>query len=748
MDTRTGIPTLRATDGPGKHLTLRADGPGRVLIRATQGDYRAARALLDGLGARLLDATPDEGEQVAWRQTRNELADEAPQWSTALRRIGLFLERMPDWSVRAPSAAETEVPADRIAARPHGPAVPVRVKATVAVTSWRGGEGRSTIAFALAEELARVGSSVLLLSADEFACQALQRRGVTPWPADSQTQGPERGMVAVAFWDERGDTVLVEQARKQADVVLLDTQFDYRPGTVAVDAEVAVSRYRDEHWQGHLVDDQRPRLIRVLEWFDEQFTHYRDAADGLVEPGERELRDLLAYLDDSFTAYVNGRARRGEANVYDRAVPADVDGFWAMDYELDYNRGEERLPAEDQQPLDEWRAQFLAFIDADGHERHPALWPLVARQWADRNRRRNLEHLQPRQPSAAELHHMIEEFLPTIADEATRRWGNDLADMNDLFRSAVIHRWLESTFTVFADLRAAASRDAFTTLLLVLDLRFAEYADRRLDPYPVLSGPAAGTAGSFGSSPGPGAAAVWRRGMDDGSNDAWWSADQALKSGAPMPEEDEGPLDAWRAEFMEQIDADGARRHPVLWERVRRVWAPRNRERNLADLAADELDAVELQPLMEEFAAAIAPVADSAWGPLWQDAAEAWTSGAASPLDSIGNYDDRVHLVPVDREPEETAALVEQELRHRSSPHAVTVLAVNAAPKSLAPQRVSAVSEALRTRGLAGTAVVPQSDALMSALFDAPGSVRSADGIANLARTLTQALARHRRHGA
>ncbi|MFJ7279347.1 hypothetical protein [Kitasatospora sp. NPDC098663] len=179
-DTRTGIPTLRATDGPANHLTLHADGPARVLIRATQGDYRAARALLDDLGARLLEATPNEGEQAAWRQTRNELADEAQQWSTALRRIGLFLGRMPDWSVRAPSAAETEMPADRIAARPHGPAVPARLKATVAVTSWRGGEGRSTIAFALAEELARAGSSVVLLSADEFAYQALQHRGVTP----------------------------------------------------------------------------------------------------------------------------------------------------------------------------------------------------------------------------------------------------------------------------------------------------------------------------------------------------------------------------------------------------------------------------------------------------------------------------------------------------------------------------------------------------------------------------------------
>ncbi|MFJ7279348.1 hypothetical protein [Kitasatospora sp. NPDC098663] len=554
--------------------------------------------------------------------------------------------------------------------------------------------------------------------------------------------------MAAAFWDERGDIALVEQARKQADVVLLDTQFDYRPEIVPVDAEVAVSRYRDNHWQGHLVDDQRPRLIRVLEWFDEQFTHYRNAVDGLLEPGERELRDLLAYLDDSFAQYVDDRARRGEVDVYYRAVPADVDGFWAMDYELDYNRGEERLPAEDQQPLKEWRAQFLAFIDADGHERHPELWPLVAWQWAGRSRRRNLEHLQPRQLSAAELHNMIEEFLPTVADEATRRWGTDLADMNDLFRSAVIHRWLESTFTVFADLRAAASRDAFTTLLLVLDIRFAEYADRRVDLYPVLSGPAAGTAGSFGSSPGQGTAAVWHRGMDDGAGDAWWSVDQALKSDAPMPEEDEGPLDAWRAEFMEQIDADGTRRHPVLWKRVRSEWAPRNRERNLAHLAADELDAVELQPLMEEFATAIAPIADSAWGPLWQDAAEAWTSGLTSPLDSIGNYDDRVHLVPADREPEETAALVEQELQHRSNPHTVTVLAVNAAPKSLAPQRISAVTEALRTRGLAGTAVVPQSDALTSALIDAPSSVRAADGIANLARTLTQALARHRRHGA
>ncbi|MFE6056466.1 hypothetical protein ACFQ6N_37460 [Kitasatospora sp. NPDC056446] len=80
------------------------------------------------------------------------------------------------------------------------------------------------------------------------------------------------------------------------------------PGSCRWTLEIAVSRYRDEHWQSHLVDD---------------------------------------------------RARHSEVEVYDRAEPEDVDDFWDLGYELDYGRGEERLPAEDRQPLDEWRARFL-----------------------------------------------------------------------------------------------------------------------------------------------------------------------------------------------------------------------------------------------------------------------------------------------------------------------------------------------------------------------------------------------------
>ncbi|MCX5216199.1 hypothetical protein OG689_44495 [Kitasatospora sp. NBC_00240] len=448
--TRTGVPALRAAPESAKYFTLRTDGTARLLVRATRADHNAARDLVAELGGQLLDEEPGADERALWQHQRTDLAAEAPRWSTALRRAGLFLHQWPDWTRRAPAGAETDVPAELTAARPHGPTAPRRVTATIAVTAERGGEGRSTLALALSLELARTGSSVLLLTADRFAHEALQRGGrVTPWSAAPAGAALAPGSVGSAYWDESSDTELVALARRQADI----------------------------------------------------------------------------------------------------AGP-------------------------------------------------------------------------------------------------------------------------------FHDLRGAQLGDAVE--------RTSE--------------------------------AVFGRELDDtAAMDDWWSPAASADLYSRAPEEEQAPLDAWRQDFLRQIDKEGARRHPCLWPRARSEWAQRNRHRNLLELDATDAEAGDLERWTGQFPDAIAPIADEVWGSRWRTVGEAWKSGQAPLLDSLHDFDDQVDVIPVPRTPEETAALL---VRRRRPHDGVRVLVVNAAPRDLAPDRVREVSRVLHGNGIEALAAVADSGGMRSLLFD------------------------------
>ncbi|MET9617488.1 hypothetical protein [Kitasatospora indigofera] len=741
--TRTGVPALRAAPESAKYLTLRTDGTARVLVRATTADHTAARALIADLGGQLLDDEPSADERALWQRWRTELATEASQWSTALRRTGLFLRQRPDWTRRVPAGAETDVPAELTAPRPHGPTVPKRATATIAVTADRGGEGCSTVALALTLELARAGSSVLLLTADQFAHEALQRGGrVTPWPASPSGSALTPGSVSGAYWDQSTDTELVVLGRQQADIVVLDTHLHYRPGTGAVDVEVNVARYRDDHWYGRSTDDHRPREIRLLEWLEQQFTHFRNAAHQEIPADERALLDLHAYLDHRFHRHAIERAEDGDHPVYDRADPESVDDFWAMYYRLD-KRGDTLPPAEDQIPLDEWRAQFLAFIDADGRRRHPDLWAQVTEQWAERNRRRNLQHLTPFETDAADTHRLLEEFLPAVASAGLERWGAGFPAESDAYRDAVIHRWLEQRCDAYLTTRPRPAPDAWAHLMLVLDARFADYAEARHETHDLDADPFHDLPVQSGGAEEHTTEPVYGRELDDtGAMDDWWSpaASAALYSRAP--EEDQAPLDAWRQEFLQQIDTEGARRHPGLWPRARSEWAQRNRHRNLLELEATDAEADDLERWTAQFPDAIAPIADEVWGPRWRTVSEVWREGQGPLLDTLHDFDSQVAVVPVPRTPEETAKLL---LARTRGPRGRRVLVVNTAPHDLDPERVREVSRLLRGHGIEALAAVADSGSMRSLLFDRAAGDRQPQGdVESLARVVAAAAARSR----
>ncbi|MFE7532096.1 hypothetical protein ACFU7Y_41325 [Kitasatospora sp. NPDC057542] len=704
-----------------------SDGKAHKLSAPTEVHRPATRTVNLSRGEQYDDEEPPTEQPV-----RDDRAREVQQWGTARQCADVVTDCIGSSSRR--SASWDEIMAGPSTVGRHSAAVHRKPGITVAVTAGSGtGAGRSVLALALARELSRAGSDVLLLTADRLTYEAVECGALAPRAVvDRGEHGePAAGSVAVWFWDECDDR-LVQRAGQWADAVVLDTWTGYRSGTVPVDVEVAVCRYRTEDWQDHLVQDRRPYEIRVLEWLDEEFARFRSAARRRAGVDERAL---LAYLEANFQLYARARERSRDTDVYDSSDPESVAEFWAMDYDLD-EWGAGQLQFEGRVPLDEWRAHFIAYVDADGRDRHPVLWEAVAGKWVEHSGRLNLEHVaRTVAADGAELHRLLEDFLPAITPSAIQRWGLDFANTGARFRDAVIHRWLDRSCEAYARTRRPQARHVLDDLLRVLDVRFIAYAKQRLAGRDIEES-AAELFAALGVEP---VATVWRaERRNTMAMDRWWSVEAATHLAGAVVDENDGPLDAWREVFLAQVDDEGARRHPTLWPRIRAEWAQRNRERNRAGLAPRDAHPAERRSCTAKFTADVAPLAEQVWGPRWRAVAEAWMSGQAPLLDRLEEYDWQVELVPVDREPQSTADAL---LCHRAG-HVVTVLAVDHAPQDLAEERVHAVSRALRERGVAGLAVVAGCDAAQSALLGrriADGE--RAPGIESLARAVVTAVA-------
>ncbi|WP_439681641.1 hypothetical protein [Embleya sp. MST-111070] len=440
-----GVPGLRAQVSPRTGLTV-----GRISERAVVGIHLSrtagARAALQDLemAAEIAVAaglTPlwtaagfAEGESQAWQLLREKNAD-APVWSTALRRIGLFLDRVPDWTRRAPTANEVAGPKlQRIRARPVGPGS--RVKGVVAVVSGsgQGGLGCSTTALALAGAFARGGSTVgVLAGQDPNGILATRRRAVVAtadgWCDVMAVEGG--GSVRAAEVSSGADArEMIRQARAMFDIVIADAghALQHPEWIDFADVTVALAPYRRAIWTAERrLIDRRPDHVRFFAWLDEAFDRFNRDGGRPMEP----LEKLLAFLDEEFLFYVSDREEDGNPAVYDLSDPQDIVDWWST-YALADGIGPREedddpdlwLPDEDEVSyLDQWRADFLSFLNDEGLRRHGDVWVQARTRWPAHSKDRNLKELRPGERQDATI---LPEFAITAEAAAIATWGSEM----------------------------------------------------------------------------------------------------------------------------------------------------------------------------------------------------------------------------------------------------------------------------------------------------------------------------------
>ncbi|MFD7553584.1 hypothetical protein ACFV9E_03470 [Streptomyces sp. NPDC059835] len=384
---------------------------------------------------------------------RGFAADEAVLWSRALRRAGLFLEDLPDWSARTPTADELEGPnPNRIRARAVGP-IRTTGGGVVAVTSanGRGGCGCTTTAVVLAAALARSGNRVALLGAsDPNNAESLFGEQGVP-----DLAGRGRMDLVVLPAERRAARDSIAQARQLYDVVVLDAGFQQRE--LAGDGDLALAVMTERRrgggsvWTDTEVTDRRPKHVQMWQWLDDQLV--RNPLP-VPEPEER----MRTFLDLMFAEYVEDRATHADPAVYDAADSEDVEDWWgacesALGGNIDEWWGDVddfddlsadgSVPAEhpdnaaegeigpsgrpvEAEDLDNWRQDFIEFLDQEGARRQPELWPLATADWADRNRERQLADLAPGERTEAERWQELDSFLADVEPEALEKWGAGL----------------------------------------------------------------------------------------------------------------------------------------------------------------------------------------------------------------------------------------------------------------------------------------------------------------------------------
>ncbi|MGW1976513.1 hypothetical protein [Streptomyces sp. NPDC001889] len=457
---------VRHSEGEGRTARARAE-------RAGQEDLDAAAVWAAAAGGRPLwhDPVPHELEGPSFEQSMRDLADgESALWSRALRRSGLFLEQLPDWSTRPPAAEELEGPGpDRIrpraagAARTSGGGV-----VSVASVSGRGGEGCTTTALVLAAALARSGNQVLVLgTGDRASVMEMFGGAAKPGFADRGTMD-----VGALPPDPQEAREMIARARQgDYDVVVLDPGFQQHQLVGEGDLILAVIPEqvmgRRSLWTETRITDRRPEHVRMWQWLENRFAAHPSPPR---EPAER----LLTFLDSMFDVYVSARTEDGDTSVYDVSDPEAAAEWWG-DFDLvlgsplydDWDDGEEgdgekadTVPAApdsggidswrsdfirsleshgveeddgekavtvpagpDSGEIDSWRSDFIRFLDPHGVKEHPEHWARAAAGWAERHRQRQLAGLAPGERSEAEWLQELQEYLSAIEPQAVETWG-------------------------------------------------------------------------------------------------------------------------------------------------------------------------------------------------------------------------------------------------------------------------------------------------------------------------------------
>ncbi|MFE6272211.1 hypothetical protein ACFVQ9_25860 [Streptomyces goshikiensis] len=469
----SGVPWLRPWARPDEDLVLGLIGHrARITVRVqhTDGVGRTARSWVGKAGREDLDRAAAWAEEVGgaplWHRSAPDpaegalrellaggfAADEAVLWSRALRRAGLFLEDLPDWSMRPPTLGELAGPnPNRIRARAVGPARTTG-GGVVAVTSasGRGGCGSTTTALVLAAALARAGNRVALHGGSDpnSAASFFGEQGIAEFAG--------RGCVDLTVLpeDRKAARDLIAQARRQYDVVVLDAGFQHRHLVGEADLTLAVMTERRRGggsvWTETEVTDRRPEHVRMWQWLDDQL-------DQSPLPAPDPVERMQTFLDLMFVGYAEDRANDTDPAVYDAADPEDVEDWWddwgselsgitsdqrADDEDFDALEADGSVPSghadeagggarrmgspAEAEVLDSWRQDFITFVDREGAHRHPEVWPLASGNWAARNKQRHAAGLAPGEMSDAEWRQHLDAFLADVEPAALATWGMGL----------------------------------------------------------------------------------------------------------------------------------------------------------------------------------------------------------------------------------------------------------------------------------------------------------------------------------
>jgi Mrp family chromosome partitioning ATPase len=465
--TVVGVPGLRPQVSRHAGLTLARVGEQAQLevqssvsksVQAAREDLQQARELAVAAGLTPLwdGGGLQGGEGEAWHRLRRETFD-AAVWSTALRRIGLFMDSQPDWQSREPDPVELEGPKPaRILPRPVG-GIEERPHGVVAVTSGsgQGGNGCTTTVLALAGALVRSGAKVGILTADDpngilahspsgsdtaddgWHCLTRLDGGRTLHAAVLPTT--VSSAVVSAGWAIAGQDAgpVLDQARARFDVVVIDAggSFQHRALTERADVAVALVQHDDDYWAESRLVDRRPDRIQFFAWLNKEFAAFRNGIGRPLKP----LEELLSFLDVEFGYWVRYRTDDGDLAVYDPDDREDVEAWWAEHDAISSSLLEDpydayQLPEEQERAdLDQWRAEFIAQLADEGARRHGQTWAQAARQWAQRNKDRNLRGLRPGELEPADV---AGEFTAFVEDRALARWGRQMWDQYSVWAVA------------------------------------------------------------------------------------------------------------------------------------------------------------------------------------------------------------------------------------------------------------------------------------------------------------------------
>ncbi|MFJ8676799.1 hypothetical protein [Streptomyces sp. NPDC093589] len=707
-----GVPATRLsgtsrTARQEEHQLTSLDG-GHVTVKGRRGFLDQAEHLLIQAGLEPLwtRSAPSAGERAAWLRLTGELASAATEWSRALRRAGSFRERTPDWTNRPPLDEEITRPIGGGSPR-RITSAPARRSGVIQVVSMprKGAQGCTTVGILLAAALAQAGARVALVADPMNLPRLTDEPRPTDWqPAASLPLAP--GSVDVLAPEGGVSSEHVQQARERAEMVVVDAGVFCR-AEVRPDFTVALSRYQPQLWEDIKVTDRRPDHIRMRAWLQAKLEDFETRTFGQPEPDEGHR--LLTHLDLSFLIYVIGRLDDGAAPVYDREDSEDIEDFWDTDStDLELGGRGYILPAEDRAPLEAWRQDFLDCIDAEGARRHPALWPQVRGQWVERNKRRNLQRLDVFDHDVDQVVQDFRCFLDRIGTEGSRTWGADLWPAEDaVWMTQWLHEWLDEGFDDFVEAEVLTPAATVDGLLNLLDVHFAHFALAKANYQ------------DFGTT---NITTVFN---DDPTQEWWWNARYSRNEIDAMPMEDAGPLDQWRAEFLDAIAPHGATHQPELWAVARMRWAERNRERNLAGLAPLEPSPAERDQMRARFLAQVSPLAAPAWGALWEPALSRWCEGDCEPR--LRDFD---HLIDHERVPRDPHLVADDLLETIPVPDHPVGLVVSQSPRQIDPGQLAAVRSHIRDGGVRGLIPVRQLRAL-STLWHDPATALQPDGPAS-----------------